>query len=52
MVKVGIYKKCIDYLVKVDNIYSWKITDKSLVYYLYNEDGGKGKRIVKPLDSL
>ena len=53
MVTLEMFKKAMDYMI--DNYptpYYWKVTEKSLVYYPYDENGGKGKRVVIPLSKI
>ena len=53
MVTQGTMKKAMDYMMaNCPRPYYWKITDKSLVYYPYDGNGGKGKRFVIPLNKL
>lgn len=49
------YLHAMDYLIEnvgASNVFEWTITKKSLVYYLYNDEGGRGKRVVIPISNL
>ena len=49
-----VYKACMNYLANTlqEPISYWKITDKSLVYYLMDENGRKGRRVIVSLETI